>query len=81
MIDFQNSAELIRFLQESELTEEMKQKLIPIAQVATDDDKKMIYEKVVAYNVEKRRLQEERQKLLEQREKLLQQEHSLSLQQ
>lgn len=79
MIDYYNSTELIRFLQESELTEAMKHMLIPIAQIATDDDKRLIYEKVIAYNTEKRRLQEERQKLVEQREKLLPKEHSFSL--
>lgn len=47
MID---TAELIRFINNSQMSEDMKERLIPIAQIANEKDRERIYTRVKEFN-------------------------------
>jgi hypothetical protein len=47
MID---TAQLVRLIQNSQLPDELKARFIPVAQVASEEDKKKIKEKVIDYD-------------------------------
>jgi hypothetical protein len=66
-----NTARLMEYIRESEMTEEMKRALIPIAQVANESDKQRIFFEVSRYNQKKFEVRQKRNFLLQQRESLL----------
>lgn len=45
-----DTAELVRLIQNSQLPDELKARFIPVAQVASEKDKKKIKEKVIDYD-------------------------------
>jgi hypothetical protein len=47
-----DAADLVRFIHNSQLSEDMKERLIPIAQVARPKDRVRIYKRVEEYNRE-----------------------------
>ncbi len=47
-----DSATLIRFIQNSQMSEDMKERLMPLAQVANEKDRERIYNRVKDFNAQ-----------------------------